>query len=157
MHALLSCAHLRGRPGSYWACRIGHVKGRACARAATTLTATYNDLEGVRKVFEANKGEIAGVILEPVVGNSGFIAPTQEFLQARAALCLLVNSLSALRRSPTSQSSALCPCSFLNYGACLEASGIVMSVQEKKSTKLTLCTSSRVAAWTQADSASGRG
>jgi len=53
-------------------------------RAATTLTATYNDLEGVRKVFEANKGEIAGVILEPVVGNSGFIAPTQEFLQARA-------------------------------------------------------------------------
>lgn len=58
----------------------------AWRRAATTLTATYNDLEGVRKVFEANKGEIAGIILEPVVGNSGFIAPTQEFLQVRAAL-----------------------------------------------------------------------
>ncbi len=37
-------------------------------------------------MFEANKGEIAGIILEPVVGNSGFIAPTQEFLQVRAAL-----------------------------------------------------------------------
>ena len=35
----------------------------------------------MRAVFEANKGEIAGVILEPVVGNSGYIAPTQEFLQ----------------------------------------------------------------------------
>ena len=53
-------------------------------RAATTLTATYNDLEGVRKLFQENKGEIAGVILEPVVGNSGFIPPTQEFLQARS-------------------------------------------------------------------------
>ncbi len=50
------------------------------ATAAATLTATYNDLDSVRAIFEANKGEIAGVILEPVVGNSGFIVPTQEFL-----------------------------------------------------------------------------
>ncbi|KAK9835394.1 hypothetical protein WJX81_006987 [Elliptochloris bilobata] len=55
--------------------------GVPASSTATTLTATYNDLEGVRKVFEANKGEIAGVILEPVVGNSGFIPPTLEFLQ----------------------------------------------------------------------------
>lgn len=47
----------------------------------TTLVAKYNDLDSVRQVFENNKGEIAGVILEPVVGNSGFIPPTQEFLQ----------------------------------------------------------------------------
>ena len=51
-----------------------------CA-AAATLTATYNDLDSVRQTFEANKDEIAGVILEPVVGNSGFIPPTQEFLE----------------------------------------------------------------------------
>jgi glutamate-1-semialdehyde 2,1-aminomutase len=49
--------------------------------AAATLNATYNDLDSVRALFAANKGEIAGVILEPVVGNSGFIVPTQEFLQ----------------------------------------------------------------------------
>jgi glutamate-1-semialdehyde 2,1-aminomutase len=55
--------------------------GVPSSTAASTLTADYNDLEGVRKLFEANKGEIAGVILEPVVGNSGFIVPTQEFLQ----------------------------------------------------------------------------
>ena len=49
--------------------------------AANTLTAKYNDLDSVRKLLEEHKGEVAGVILEPVVGNSGFIAPTKEFLQ----------------------------------------------------------------------------
>lgn len=55
--------------------------GVPAAVAAPTLTATYNDVEGVMKIFEANKGQIAGVILEPVVGNSGYIPPTKEFLQ----------------------------------------------------------------------------
>jgi hypothetical protein len=57
--------------------------------AAATLTATYNDLESVKALFEANKGQIAGVILEPVVGNSGFIVPKKEFLQVRA-VCVCV-------------------------------------------------------------------
>lgn len=48
---------------------------------AGTLTATFNDLDSVKALFDANKGEIAGVILEPVVGNSGFILPSKEFLQ----------------------------------------------------------------------------
>lgn len=48
----------------------------------TTLVAKYNDPESVRALFAANPGEIAGVILEPVVGNSGFIAPTLDFLKA---------------------------------------------------------------------------
>ena len=47
-----------------------------------TLTAPYNDISAVEKLFENNKGEIAGIILEPVVGNSGFIAPKPEFLNA---------------------------------------------------------------------------
>jgi glutamate-1-semialdehyde 2,1-aminomutase len=47
---------------------------------ASTLTAPYNDLEAVRKLFEENPGEIAGVILEPVVGNAGFIVPDAGFL-----------------------------------------------------------------------------
>ncbi|MEB3226046.1 MAG: glutamate-1-semialdehyde 2,1-aminomutase [Synechococcus sp.] len=48
---------------------------------ATTLTAPYNDLEAVKKLFSENPGEIAGVILEPVVGNSGFIVPDAGFLE----------------------------------------------------------------------------
>ncbi|XP_014502166.1 glutamate-1-semialdehyde 2,1-aminomutase, chloroplastic [Vigna radiata var. radiata] len=51
-------------------------------KAATyeTLTAPYNDILAVEKLFENNKGEIAAVFLEPVVGNAGFIVPTPEFL-----------------------------------------------------------------------------
>jgi len=51
------------------------------AATNTTLCAPYNDLEAVKKIFEENKGEIAGVILEPVVGNSGFIIPDKSFLE----------------------------------------------------------------------------
>ncbi|MFN6460477.1 MAG: glutamate-1-semialdehyde 2,1-aminomutase [Nostoc sp. DedVER02] len=52
-------------------------------KAATsgTLTAPFNDLESVRALFEENRDEIAGVILEPVVGNAGFIAPDAGFLE----------------------------------------------------------------------------
>jgi len=48
---------------------------------ADTLTAPYNDLEAVKKLFEDNKGEIAGVILEAVVGNAGFVPPDAGFLE----------------------------------------------------------------------------
>ncbi|MGF1494621.1 MAG: glutamate-1-semialdehyde 2,1-aminomutase [Microcoleaceae cyanobacterium] len=46
-----------------------------------TLTAPYNDLEAVKQLFADNPGEISGVILEPVVGNSGFVAPDGGFLE----------------------------------------------------------------------------
>ena len=46
-----------------------------------TLTAPFNDLEAVRALFEENRDEIAGVILEPVVGNAGFITPDAGFLE----------------------------------------------------------------------------
>jgi glutamate-1-semialdehyde 2,1-aminomutase len=49
--------------------------------AASTLTAPYNDLEAVKTLFAENPGEIAGVILEPVVGNAGFIQPVPGFLE----------------------------------------------------------------------------
>jgi glutamate-1-semialdehyde 2,1-aminomutase len=48
---------------------------------ANTLNAPYNDLEAVKALFEQNKDEIAGVILEPVVGNAGFITPDAGFLE----------------------------------------------------------------------------
>ncbi|MDB9494736.1 glutamate-1-semialdehyde 2,1-aminomutase [Spirulina major CS-329] len=49
--------------------------------AAATLTAPYNDLEAVKALFADNPGEVAGVILEPIVGNSGFIPPDAGFLE----------------------------------------------------------------------------
>jgi glutamate-1-semialdehyde 2,1-aminomutase len=45
------------------------------------LTAPYNCLESVKELFAANPGEIAGVIVEPVVGNAGFIPPEPGFLE----------------------------------------------------------------------------
>lgn len=45
-----------------------------------TLTAPFNNLEAVKVLFEQNPGEIAGVILEPIVGNAGFIPPDAGFL-----------------------------------------------------------------------------
>lgn len=48
---------------------------------SNTLTAPYNDLEAVKALFAENKDEIAGVILEPVVGNAGFITPDAGFLE----------------------------------------------------------------------------
>ncbi|MEL6334179.1 MAG: glutamate-1-semialdehyde 2,1-aminomutase [Cyanobacteria bacterium J06636_28] len=48
---------------------------------AATLTAPYNDLEAVKALFDQNPGEISGVILEPIVGNSGFVTPDAGFLE----------------------------------------------------------------------------
>ena len=53
---------------------------------ANTLTAPYNDLEAVKTLFEQNPDEIAGVILEPVVGNAGFIPPDAGFLEGLRVL-----------------------------------------------------------------------
>jgi len=50
----------------------------------TTLVATYNDLASVEALLRSQ--DCAAVILEPVVGNSGFIAPTKEFLEGLRAL-----------------------------------------------------------------------
>jgi glutamate-1-semialdehyde 2,1-aminomutase len=47
----------------------------------STLTAPYNDLEAVKALFAENPDSIAGVILEPVVGNAGFILPDAGFLE----------------------------------------------------------------------------
>src|ERR1700761_742977 len=49
--------------------------------AMHTLALPYNDLDAVRAAFAARPDEIACVIVEPVVGNAGTIAPAAEYLQ----------------------------------------------------------------------------
>ena len=55
--------------------------------AKDTLLAKYNDLENVKTLIEANKNEIAAIIIEPVAGNMGCIPPKEGFLQGLRDLC----------------------------------------------------------------------
>ncbi|MGL2963172.1 glutamate-1-semialdehyde 2,1-aminomutase [Flavobacterium sp. RSB2_4_14] len=55
--------------------------------AKDTLLANYNDLENVKALFEANKNEIAAIIIEPVAGNMGCVPPKTGFLQSLRQLC----------------------------------------------------------------------
>ena len=55
--------------------------------AQDTLTASYNDLADVIRVFDENKGEIAALIIEPVPGNMGCIPPAEGFLEGLRELC----------------------------------------------------------------------
>jgi len=55
--------------------------------AKDTLLATYNDLESVRQLVDANLGEIAAIIIEPVAGNMGCIPPSPEFISGLRTLC----------------------------------------------------------------------
>src|SRR5437773_3236568 len=45
-----------------------------------TLVLRYNDGQGLTEAFRGRGDQVAGVILEPVVGNMGLVAPTPEFL-----------------------------------------------------------------------------
>lgn len=55
--------------------------------AKDTLLATFNDIANVTSLVEANKGEIACIIIEPVAGNMGCIPPKDDFLQKLRILC----------------------------------------------------------------------
>ena len=51
-----------------------------------TLILRYNDVAGLRAAFDQHGSRIAGVIIEPIVGNMGCVVPTAEFLLALRSL-----------------------------------------------------------------------
>lgn len=57
------------------------------AAGADTLVATYNDVESVERIFEANREQIAAVVVEPIAGNMGVIPPVDGFLRALREIC----------------------------------------------------------------------
>ncbi len=59
--------------------------------AGGTLTATFNDLGSVQQLVNQHKGEIAALIVEPVVGNMGCVPPISGFLQGLRDLCTMEN------------------------------------------------------------------
>ena len=61
--------------------------GVTAGTAKDTLLARYNDLEHVTSLIDANKDDIACIILEPVAGNMGCVPPKDGFLQGLRELC----------------------------------------------------------------------
>jgi glutamate-1-semialdehyde 2,1-aminomutase len=57
------------------------------AVAAGTLTAQFNSLPSLEALVAAHRGEIAAVIIEPVVGNMGCVPPEPGYLEAVRSLC----------------------------------------------------------------------
>ncbi|HXV62932.1 MAG TPA: glutamate-1-semialdehyde 2,1-aminomutase [Vicinamibacteria bacterium] len=55
--------------------------------ASLTSVARFNDLASFERVFEDQPDRIAAVIVEPVAGNMGVIAPREGFLQGLRRLC----------------------------------------------------------------------
>lgn len=55
--------------------------------AGDTLTADFNDLASVKALMDANPGQVAAVIVEPVAANMGVVAPAKGFLEGLRRLC----------------------------------------------------------------------
>ncbi len=55
--------------------------------ASDTLIADYNDLDSVYKLVEANKNEIAAIIIEPIAGNMGVVRAKDDFIKGLRKLC----------------------------------------------------------------------
>ncbi|MDQ3655468.1 MAG: glutamate-1-semialdehyde 2,1-aminomutase [Chloroflexota bacterium] len=60
--------------------------GVPAGATADTLVAPFNDLEAVKELFALNQGQIAAIIVEPVAGNMGVVAPEPGFLEGLRAI-----------------------------------------------------------------------
>ncbi len=66
---------------------IPNSPGVPAAVAADTLIGIYNNIDQVRQLAAANKGQIAAVILEPVAGNMGCVPPSEAFVRGLRQMC----------------------------------------------------------------------
>ncbi|MEJ7646608.1 MAG: glutamate-1-semialdehyde 2,1-aminomutase [Chryseolinea sp.] len=55
--------------------------------AKDTLIAPFNNLKAVETIIAENVGEIAAIILEPVVGNMGCVVPQPGYLEGLRLIC----------------------------------------------------------------------
>jgi len=63
--------------------------GVPAAAVADTIVVPFNDLEAMEAVFaaEANRDQIAAVIVEPIPGNMGLVLPRPAYLPRLRSLC----------------------------------------------------------------------
>ncbi len=72
-----------------------------------TIVLPFNELDAVKAAFDANKNQIAGIIVEPVPGNAGLYLPKPGFLeflreitQANGALLIFDEVMTGFRLAP---------------------------------------------------------
>jgi glutamate-1-semialdehyde 2,1-aminomutase len=72
-----------------------------------TIVVPFNDVEAVKAAFEANKNQVAGIIVEPVPGNAGVYLPKpgyleflRELTQAQGALLIFDEVMTGFRLAP---------------------------------------------------------
>ncbi|OFW29783.1 MAG: glutamate-1-semialdehyde-2,1-aminomutase [Acidobacteria bacterium RIFCSPLOWO2_02_FULL_65_29] len=61
--------------------------GVTSGAAQDTLLASYNDIASVHRAFDANRREVAALIVEPIAGNMGVVPPADGFLRALRQVC----------------------------------------------------------------------
>ena len=88
---------------------FGHPDSAGVPPAFTqhTIVVPFNDVEAVKAAFEANKNQIAGIIVEPVPGNAGLYLPKpgyleflRELTQAQGALLIFDEVMTGFRLAP---------------------------------------------------------
>jgi glutamate-1-semialdehyde 2,1-aminomutase len=72
-----------------------------------TIVLPFNDVDAVKAAFDANKSQIAGIIVEPVPGNAGLYLPKpgyleflQEITRANGALLIFDEVMTGFRLAP---------------------------------------------------------
>lgn len=68
-------------------CGVPTSQGVPASIAQYTLTATFNDLNSVTRLFEERPNDIAAIIVEPIPGNMNLILPHKHFLQELRKIC----------------------------------------------------------------------
>jgi glutamate-1-semialdehyde 2,1-aminomutase len=67
--------------------------GVPASYAQETIVARYNDVSSVQRLFDEYAGQIAAVIIEPVAGNMGVVAPQPGFLESLREITARAGSL----------------------------------------------------------------
>ena len=93
-HLLVSIKPKRGKAGDpHRPTPVPSSLGTPKDTLRNTIIAPFNDLESTGAVIEENAADFAGIIVEPIPMNMGFIMPEKGFLEGLRAICDQHNSV----------------------------------------------------------------
>ena len=66
---------------------VGESAGMDAGTADSVVVCEWNDVQALERAFELHKGEIAGVIMEPILANTNCILPQPGYMEAVKRIC----------------------------------------------------------------------